>query len=253
MTLQRWQLRDVHLHLTDRRVIFLSTAFDPGGGWVGFGGVGLVAAAAATVVSKRRARERSAGKLAIGHVRYEWLNGALVQTKKALIGVVDRYPHLVVCTSSGPLIVELWNNKVVTEEFAWGVARGAIDLRLALGQHLTADQKDALARRRSGERVDLSSITHHAGDKGWLFGGDVVAMVALVAADVRGAPNPEPRRTGDGLPAGPRWHARGKVWTAPTRERFRVADRHKSRRAGKAHVVSDRRGSIPSRTGLQIH
>jgi len=72
-TLQR--LRDVKLDLliTDSRLVVSCSKFDKGGGWIGFGGGGVVLALAANGVSKARAAHRRHGKLLVGHVRYPWL------------------------------------------------------------------------------------------------------------------------------------------------------------------------------------
>ena len=72
-TLQR--LRDVKLDLliTDSRLVVSCSKFDKGGGWVGFGGGGVVFALAANGVSKARAAHRRHGKLLVGQVRYSWM------------------------------------------------------------------------------------------------------------------------------------------------------------------------------------
>jgi hypothetical protein len=72
-TLQR--LRDVKLDIlvTESRVIISCKKFDKGGGWVGFGGGGVLFALAANGVSKARAAHRRHGKLLVGQVRYPWL------------------------------------------------------------------------------------------------------------------------------------------------------------------------------------
>ncbi len=46
--------------VTDRRTAFLTTQFDKGGGWVGFGVAGLAVAVTANAVSKRRAATSAA-------------------------------------------------------------------------------------------------------------------------------------------------------------------------------------------------
>lgn len=61
---------DAQVTFTDRRLIITSTKFDTGGGWIGFGAGGVVAAAISNAVSKKRAEKRSAGLLLTGHVRY---------------------------------------------------------------------------------------------------------------------------------------------------------------------------------------
>jgi hypothetical protein len=72
-TLQR--LRDVKLDVlvTDSRLIVSCSKFDKGGGWIGFGGGGVLFAMAANGVSKARAVHRRHGKALVGQVRYAWL------------------------------------------------------------------------------------------------------------------------------------------------------------------------------------
>jgi hypothetical protein len=78
------RLRDVKIdvYITDGRVALACEKYDKGGGWVGFGGVGLMVAVTANVVSKARAAGRSRGKVLVGHIRYPWVKavGASVKT-----------------------------------------------------------------------------------------------------------------------------------------------------------------------------
>jgi hypothetical protein len=69
------QVRDVKLDVlvTDSRLLVSCGKFDKGGGWVGFGGGGVLFALAANGVSKARAAHRRHGKLLVGQVRYPWL------------------------------------------------------------------------------------------------------------------------------------------------------------------------------------
>jgi hypothetical protein len=90
------------IFITDRRIIWMNPQFDKGGGWIGFGVIGLTVATVANVASKRRAAERSAGKVLLGQARFEWITTQTLRRKKALIGVVDSYVDLVVHTSTGP-------------------------------------------------------------------------------------------------------------------------------------------------------
>src|SRR5580700_10466326 len=78
------RLRDVSIdvYITDGRVAVACEKYDKGGGWSGFGGVGLMVAVTANAVSKARAASRSRGKALVGHIRYPWLKsvGASVKT-----------------------------------------------------------------------------------------------------------------------------------------------------------------------------
>ena len=80
---------DTTLIATGRRAAFLTTRFDTGGGWAGFGVAGLAVAATANAMSKRRAAGRSAGKVAVGQIRHEWLTSTSLRRVMALIGIVD--------------------------------------------------------------------------------------------------------------------------------------------------------------------
>jgi hypothetical protein len=64
---------EVSIYSTDSRIAFLCKKYDRGGGWSGGGLIGLTVAATANAVSKARAKKRSAGKVMVGHIRYEWL------------------------------------------------------------------------------------------------------------------------------------------------------------------------------------
>lgn len=78
------RLRDVKIdvYITDSRVAMACEKYDKGGGWVGFGGAGVLVAVTANAVSKARAASRSRGKVLVGHVRYPWVKavGATAKT-----------------------------------------------------------------------------------------------------------------------------------------------------------------------------
>lgn len=123
-----WTLeRPTTLVITNRRTAFLTTQFDKGGGWAGFGVAGLAVAVTANAVSKHRAARRSAGKVAIGQIRHEWVTAITLRRRKALIGVVDTYLDLTVATATGPRTIELWATNVITEDLArWYVGTLAV-------------------------------------------------------------------------------------------------------------------------------
>lgn len=172
---KRWTLeRPTTLVVTNRRTAFLNAQFDKGGGWVGFGVAGLAVAATANAVSKHRAAERSAGKIAIGQIRHEWVTEITLRHRKALIGVVDTYLDLTVATAAGPCVIELWASKVVTDDLArWLVGTLALHRqkllspappelaeRLALyqtghGELITPDQPDKLTWMLPGQPDEL--------------------------------------------------------------------------------------------------
>jgi hypothetical protein len=96
------------VYVTNRRTLFVCGEFEKGGGWVGFGLAGVAVALTANVISKRKAANRSAGKIAIGHIRHEWVTGVVLKQRKSLIGIVDIYVDLIVATTAGLVTVELW-------------------------------------------------------------------------------------------------------------------------------------------------
>ncbi|MGH3119743.1 MAG: zinc-ribbon domain-containing protein [Streptosporangiaceae bacterium] len=77
------KLREVKIdiYITDGRVALACEKYDKGGGWVGFGGAGLLVAVTANAVSKARAASRSRGKVLVGHIRYPWLKSVGASSK----------------------------------------------------------------------------------------------------------------------------------------------------------------------------
>lgn len=148
---QRWELPGTTtLVVTDRRTAFLTTSFDTGGGWAGFGVIGLTVATAANAVSKHKAAQRSAGKVAIGQVRHEWLTGLEVRHVKALIGIIDTYLDLKVAAQGQPGVIELLGRQVRDQGFAQWLAGVVAARRLALRDH-SPEAERTLLRYRQGE------------------------------------------------------------------------------------------------------
>jgi hypothetical protein len=71
-------LTDIQLHVlvTEARIIFYCEKWTKSGGWIGFGPGGLAVALTANIISKALAAGRRKGKLLVGHVRYPWLAAA---------------------------------------------------------------------------------------------------------------------------------------------------------------------------------
>jgi hypothetical protein len=80
------RLRDVRIDvfITDGRLALACENYDKGGGWVGFGGAGVLVAVTANTVSKIRAANRSRGKVLVGHVRYPWMKAVGASSKSGL-------------------------------------------------------------------------------------------------------------------------------------------------------------------------
>jgi Protein of unknown function (DUF2510) len=173
----KWQLPDnTQLFVTDRRTIFLTQEFDKGGGWLGFGVVGLTVATTANVVSKRRAAQRSAGRVAIGQIRHEWLGGILLRRVKALIGGTDTYVDLLVASSGGPRAIELWGRATADENYVRWLASVVAQQRQGIDVPWTEEALIRLERYRAGQ--------HDAAPSGnpdslwWIFPGEHESLIA---------------------------------------------------------------------------
>lgn len=68
--------------VTDARLVVYCEKFTKGGGWWGFGAIGLPVALVANAVSHARAAARRRGKLLVGQVRYAWLRQVGILTDK---------------------------------------------------------------------------------------------------------------------------------------------------------------------------
>jgi hypothetical protein len=184
-----WTLENpTTLVVTDRRTAFLTTQFDKGGTWVGFGFVGLAIALTANEVSKHRAAQRSAGQVAIGQVRHEWITGMTLRRKKALIGVVDTYIDLTIATEAGSQVIELWSPKgqAVNEEFARWLASTISGHRMALLN--PASPADLATLRRYSLGGQDAAPAGNPNDLGWRFPGKTDELIAKVIAPLISTP-----------------------------------------------------------------
>ncbi|MCW2940944.1 MAG: hypothetical protein JWN00_3929 [Actinomycetia bacterium] len=172
---KQWSLDDMTLVVTDRRTAFLTRRFDTGGGWGGFGLVGLAVATSANAVSKRRAAKRSLGKVAIGQIRHEWLIGMSLRRRKALIGITDTYIDLILTSSAGPRFIELWGLSIRDESFARWLAAGIS--RDRVNRLRPCSSEDEAQLRRYIEGGQDAAHTGKAGDLGWTFPGDTETLI----------------------------------------------------------------------------
>jgi hypothetical protein len=174
-----WRLSDdTTLIVTDRRLAFLTTKFDTGGGWAGFGVVGLAVATTANVVSKSRAAARSAGKVAIGQVRHEWLKSVTLRRVKALIGVTDTYVDLTLPTKGGPLTLTLWGRPALTEDFARWLASVVAAHQMTVPLPRSAGQSKTLTSYGVGAP---GSATGKRSDLTWAFPDDPESLIRMLA------------------------------------------------------------------------
>jgi hypothetical protein len=166
--------------VTDRRIAWVTRDFLKGGGYSGFTPAGVITAAGMNAVSKRRAAKKREGKAAYGQVRYEWLEGLVLRSKKALFGTVDYYIDLMVPCLQGNEKIELWSkaqngSRTVDDSLAKTLAELVLERRLALAPELRADCEEQLARVRNG--IGDATNTLKAGEFGWVFPGKIEDLV----------------------------------------------------------------------------
>jgi len=80
-TLAQFREVKIDVYITDGRLALACEKYDKGGGWVGFGGAGLLVAVTANAVSKARAASRRRGRILVGHIRYPWLKSVGASSK----------------------------------------------------------------------------------------------------------------------------------------------------------------------------
>ncbi|WP_284982342.1 hypothetical protein [Arthrobacter sp. efr-133-TYG-118] len=179
-----WKLPDgTTLIVTDRRIAFLTMDFDKGGGWVGLGAVGLAVALTANAVSKARAKRRSAGLVAIGNIRHEWIESVVLREQKPLIGGADHYIDIMVRTSRGLAGIELWSGRsVVVPKLALWLAAMIAWHRASISVPFTVAERFELERLKSlAER----GVTIPAGSFTLQIPGNVEASITAIQANER--------------------------------------------------------------------
>lgn len=164
---KRWELPfSTTTILTDRRLAFLTTDFDKGGGWVGFGVVGFAVAASANAVSKQRAARRSGGKVLIGHVRHEWLSRMTFRHEKKLIGQ-NFYIDLACPSQRGEALLRLTSSGSMDGAVAAAYAKAAAGAQLSLAEPVDTSP---LSRYLAGDGDP--AVTRGPRDRTWGFPGD---------------------------------------------------------------------------------
>ena len=171
--------------ITDRRTAFLTTQFDKGGGWAGFGIVGASVALTANAVSRSRAAKRSTGRVAIGQVRHEWLTSIGLRFRRPLLGL-DTYIHLAAATTAGAAVIELQKAKVIDEPLTRWLVSTVATHRMAL---LPPGSPDAGTLR--GYKADGGGAINGAnpGDLRWPLPGATAELIANVLAQREGTPS----------------------------------------------------------------
>lgn len=179
----QWTLPDsTLLVVTDRRTAFLTADFDKGGGWAGFGVAGLAIATTANAISKRKAATRSAGKVAIGHLRHEWIQAIELRRQKALIGAVDTYLDLTVATAGGSTVIELWGRGAANEQVAHWLVGTVAWQRLRLPVEMGAEDRATLERLSAVGGAAESE--RHSGTARWRLPGDAEHLISAAAARI---------------------------------------------------------------------
>lgn len=167
---QKWKTTGLTIVVTDRRIVWFTKQFDEGGGWVGFGTIGASVALAANAVSKRRAKERSAGLVLIGQARFEWLTSVAEDYTHGL--KMSFYACLIgLSTQDGPTGIEFTDSHMGGPGVAQWLAHLVRLHRMRYAQLLTSEQLYELADdtpqvKTSKGRISSSTRTW------WNFGGD---------------------------------------------------------------------------------
>jgi hypothetical protein len=143
----------IDVYVTDSRVAVACARFDKGGGWVGIGAAGVVAATAANAVSKSRAKARSRGQMLVGHVRYPWLAEVRAHPREGFLSP-ERLRLTVTDAPSGSPVVRTLDlslpKDVDSVRMAADIARRAAAHRLAHGVAVPPDDAGLLAAMSEG-------------------------------------------------------------------------------------------------------
>lgn len=146
-------------------------------------------AATANAVSWSRAARRSAGKVAIGQVRHEWLTSVGLRYRKPVFGL-DTYIHLAAPTVAGIAVIQLYKPKVIDEDLARLVVSTVAAHRSTL---LPPDpgQQTMLGEYLTPGQGGMTGA--NPGDLRWPLPGGTDELIASVLA--RTAPRAVPRAT----------------------------------------------------------
>jgi hypothetical protein len=147
---QTWELEACHILVTDQRLAYLCPKFTKGSTAWGFGPVGIAAALVITSASHLRAANRRRGRVAAGQIRFQWPTQVTVESRTAVIGVVDKYLTLR-CerAGAGPLHLRLWSGKYDAAVLAPFLVSRIAQFRLTFPyrQPLTDAQRTALGHQ----------------------------------------------------------------------------------------------------------
>lgn len=165
-----WDESSTNLVVTDRRIVYMRTDYEKGGGWVGFSPTGLVVATAANAVSKHQAKKRTAGKISMGQVRFEWVRGAAhvpARPKQTAIPLV-----LTVGTEGPQQFVQFFN---LSEDFVRWIAKTIAHHRLTIPVDLCEDARAHLISLAEGATQPFPKLGTDA--LGWEYPGETDLLV----------------------------------------------------------------------------
>lgn len=172
--------------VTNKRVVWACTGFDKGGGWVGFGVVGLTVATTANVMSKRAAKKRSEGKVLAGQARYEWLVSVAEQAILPTHASVPERRVVLACAGEPNGMAAVLYDQAGGEGMAEWITQVAVAHRAHYRHVLSAEEATALGQ------VAPSALGQMAGPKGgdwtmWRIPGDQGLLISAVYAELAAA------------------------------------------------------------------
>jgi len=143
----------IDVFITDARLALACTKYTKGGGWIGFGGGGVITALALNAGSKALAARRRHGKMLVGQVRYPWLR-SVGSSGKTGWGSEERiYLNTKASDTEVCLAVTLPKN-VDSASVAAEVARRAARWRLAHEREFTDEQRSRLEELTTAEPLE---------------------------------------------------------------------------------------------------
>lgn len=144
----------IELQITDSRVTLGCAKFDTGGGWGGSGGAGLILAATANAVSRRRAAKRTQGQALVGQARYPWLHtvGAVAKTGFGTESKVRLSVHRSAGDGGHPLFATVtFRNRIDVLALAQYITQRAARWRLAHDTPLSDEERGQLTALLNAE------------------------------------------------------------------------------------------------------
>ena len=128
------------LIVTDARLVFACSQFDPGSTWIGTPGVLNLALNAMSSASAARRRR---GKMLVGQIRYPWLGAVAARRKQGFMG--DEHLILIIPLPSRDLLkVYLVPNRIDALALGASILRRSAKYNLACGFDAALRHRDSL-------------------------------------------------------------------------------------------------------------